>query len=82
MLLKIRPHGPEEPPSHSCKAFAAMSYGPALLDYSKKYKAWNVQDTDDNDDTVINTEHMIGWVYADEIYWQIVCDRREAGNEV
>lgn len=82
MLLKIKPHSPEEKPSHSCKVFMAMTYGPTFMCYSKKYDAWNVEDSDKNTATALDTDHMIGWVYADEIYWQIVNARREAGDEI
>lgn len=82
MLLKIKPHSPEEKPSHGCKVIVAMSYGPTMMDYSKKHDAWNVADKDENADTAIDTEHMIGWVYAEEIFWQIVIARREAGDEI
>lgn len=82
MLLKIKPHGPEEKPSHSCKVVMAMSYGLTMMDYSTKYDAWNVADTDKNNATAIDNKNMIGWVYSDEIFWQIVNARREAGDEI
>ena len=82
MLLKIKPHSPEEKPNHSCKAVMAMKYGLTIMDYSKKHDAWNVVDKDSSAGTAIGTENMIGWVYADEVYWQIVNARREAGHEV
>lgn len=86
MLLKIKPHGPEEKPSHSCEVIAAMSWGkPELMSYSQKYNAWNCQDKDSEEGAkglAIGTENMIGWVYADEVFWQIVSARREAGDEI
>lgn len=85
MLLKIKVHGPEEKPAHSCEVIASMRWQkPIILDYSKKYDAWNCKDTDSEDDaklTAMGTENMIGWVYADEIFWQTVIARREAANE-
>ena len=86
MLLKIKPHSPEEKPNHSCEVIMAMTWGrPEKMDYSKNYNAWNCKDSDSEEDAkkiAIGTENMIGWVYADEIYWQIVNARREAGDEI
>ncbi len=86
MLLKIKPHSPEEKPSHSCEVIMAMSWGkPELMYYSQKYNAWNCRDTDDEETAkglAIGTENMIGWVYSDEVYWQMVSARREDGDEI
>lgn len=82
MLLKIRIHGPEEKPAHSCRVVAAMKYHVLNeMDYSVKYGAFNVADSDEDPWTAIGTENIIGWVYSDEIFWQIVNARREAGCE-
>ena len=83
MLLKIRVHGPKEKPSHSCKAVVAtVCHDLHTINYSDKYRAWNVCDTDETDETKIDpTDYFIGWVYMEEIFWQIVLARREAGDE-
>lgn len=85
LFLKIKPHGPEEKPAHSCKVIASMTWQePIILDYSKKYDAWNCRDTDNEENaklTAMGAENMIGWVYADEIFWQTVIARREVEHE-
>jgi hypothetical protein len=85
MLLKIRIHGPEEKPAHSCKVMMAMTWQDMMVtDYSEKHNAWNCIDEDSEEEArllAIGTENMIGWVYSDEIFWQIVNARREAGHE-
>ena len=86
MLLKIKPHSPEEKPSHSCQVIMAMTYQkPITIDYSEKYDAWNCIDGITEEDAALmsmDTDNMIGWVYADEVFWQIVLAMREAGHEV
>lgn len=82
MLLKIKFHGPEEKPAHSCKVIAAMKYHQIFVtDYSKKYNAWNVSDEDEDRRTEIGDENMVGWIYSEELFWQIVNARREAKHE-
>ena len=85
MLLKIKPHSPDEKPRHSCKVIMAMKWQePLIIDYSEKHNAWNCIDKyseEDAEHLKMDTENMIGWVYADEIFWQIVLAMREAGRE-
>lgn len=82
MLLKIKVHGPEEKPAHSCKVIAAMKYQHIFeTDYSEKYNAWNVSDEDEDKRTEIGDENMVGWIYSEELFWQIVNARREAKHE-
>lgn len=84
MLLKIRVHGPDERPTHSCKALVATKIHDLHdLHYSKEHNAWNVKDEDEDAEYAIDPkDYFIGWIYEDEIFWQIVCARREADHEV
>lgn len=84
MLLKIKVHGPNEKPAHSCKCVVAKKqHYTTIMDYSATHDAWNCEDNDEHwQETAIGTENFVGWVYEDEIFWQMVMARREAGDEI
>ena len=83
MLLKIKFHPPTERPTYSCEAIVATKYHDLYsMPYSFDHGAWNVRDKDiDTDNAIDPKDYFIGWIYADEIFWQMVAASREENHE-
>jgi len=86
-MLNIKFHPIIEKPERSCKILIADRYNwhPYPMEFSRKYNAFNVSDDDENDETKIDIAHStlyIGWIYAEELFWQMVGEAREGGNEI
>ena len=76
--MQIKFHSMNERPKKSCNVVLCTEWFELnILPYSYKYYRFGLRDTDPAEDVEVraaNVEYYLGWVYADELVWQMVVE--------
>lgn len=68
--MEIKFHSMKEKPMISCDVIMAPKYSkPFITNYDKISDTFNYSE---DCDTSVDTDNYIGWVYADDLFWQMV----------
>lgn len=74
--MKIKYHPMDEKPMKSCEVIICTKWADLrLYPFSYKHNKFGIKDSEDpNEITACDESLYYGWVYADELAWQMVAE--------